>query len=939
MVRIWFLRDRFLGACLAAALGAHAFGQGIVVPNANATAAGNSASGPLPSTPVAFESQTVIDPGQFGSLRGPIYITGFSLRAAPGKGPLNVTIGGSVSLSTSPNYPSSTGGHTLLSTTLANNVGQDVKLVASGNFTISGPGCAAPGPCLFSNTIEFTTPFLYNPKNGPLLIDLKATSFSAASGQFDAEGCAAPGCSIANVDSTPLGSPATFHYSGSITQITYSTDITVVPNGRATVAGNDTSGPLPSPAISNVELQTVFGSGQFPPGPIYITGFTMRAAPGKGPLTVTVNGNVYLSTSPNYPNTTGGHTLLSTTFANNVGPDNTLVASGNINLSGPGCAGPAPCAFANNIVFTKPFFYDPAGGPLLLDVKATSFGGTGQFDVADCSAPGCGIANVDGTLGSSTATQFNYGGNVTQITYTTAAPLTPAPTTSFTYTVNVTKSSTQAGNVVGAAPVAVTPFGNATGEITITVPVDQNETRTGDPYQATLAFFFNELDSFTVNGSLPSIKTGVPETFTATVVGGTGAFSGAFGSVNLTLTLGNGGTLAGNGNITVAQKTTAISVQSSFPDEGGEYFTGLISGHGTGTMSSLGNVSVQYNVNDSVLGDPTSLTQASANFSFNAYDGFRAFFKFPANPSGPPPNAQGIIAGGRGVFAGATGTVTLTLTPSSSGNATVSGSGSVTVPAPGGPVITSVTTAFGAGVTAQNTWLAITGNNLVPSTTAASGVDWSHAPEFASGKMPIVLNGVSVKINDKPAYIYFFCSAVTASICPVDQINVLAPLDATLGRATVVVTSPTGTSAPYLMRMEANSPAFLLFDAHGDIFARHLDATYSLLGPTTLYPGLSTPAKSGEKILLAGIGFGLPTTALVDGSSSQLGPLPEKPICFIGPNQATVTGASVVSPGLYLLTVIVPNGTPSGDNLVTCNYQGNALVNSNTPSGDLINVQ
>jgi len=713
----------------------------------------------------------------------------------------------------------------------------------------------------------------------------------------------------------------------------------VVPNGSATVAGNGTSGPLPSPAVSNLEVQTVFGNGQFPRGPIYITGFTMRAAPGKGPLSVTVSGNVYLSTSSNYPNTGGGHTLLSKTFANNIGLDNTLVASGNINLSGPGCAGPAPCPFANNIVFTKPFFYDPASGPLLMDVKATSFGGTGQFDVADCTAPGCGIANIDGTLGSPTATGFNYGGNITQITYTPAPHVTPAPTTSFTYTANVTTSSTHAGNVVGAAPVAVTPFGNATGELTITVPVDQNETRTGDPYQATLAFFFNEVDSFTLSGSLPSIKSGVPETFTAGVGGGTGALSGAFGFVNLTLTLGNGGTLTGNGSITVAQKTTAISIQSSFPDEGGEFFTSSISGHGTGTMGSWGNVSVQYNVNDSVLGDPTSLTQANANFSFNANDGFRALFKFPASQSGPPPNAQGIIVGGRGAFTGATGTVTLTLTPSSSGNATVNGSGSVTVPAPGGPVITSVTTAFGAGVTAQNTWIAITGHNLVPSTTPARGVDWSHAPEFASGKMPTVLNGVSVKINDKPAYVYFFCSAVTASICPRDQINVLAPLDATLGAVTVVVTSPTGTSAPYPLRMEANSPAFLLFDGHGDIFARHLDAAYSLLGPITLYPGLSTPAKAGEKILLAGIGFGLPTTALVDGSSSQLGPLPAKPICFIGPNQATVTGASVVSPGLYLLTVIVPNGTPSGDNLVTCTYQGNALINSNTPTGDLINVQ
>src|SRR5690242_4093119 len=376
MVRTRFLRDWFRAACLAAALGAHAFGQGIVVPNGNATAAGNSASGPLPSTPIAFEAQTVIDPGQFGSVKGPIYITGFALRAAPGTGPLNVTMSGSVSLSTSPNYPSSAGGHTLLSTTLANNVGPDNTVVASGTATISGPGCSGPGPCPFSNTIEFTTPFLYNPKNGPLLIDQKATSFSATSGQFDVESCGAPGCSFANVDSLPIGSPATLHYGGSIMLITYSTNVTVVPIGMATVAGNDTSGPLPA-AFPNLEIQTVFGGGQFPAGPIYITGFSMRARPGTGPVSLTVNGKVYLSTSQNFPNTVGGNTLLSTTFANNVGPDNTLVLSGNITSSGPGCAGPAPCPFSNNIVFTKPFFYDRANGALLMDVQATSIGGTG----------------------------------------------------------------------------------------------------------------------------------------------------------------------------------------------------------------------------------------------------------------------------------------------------------------------------------------------------------------------------------------------------------------------------------------------------------------------------------------------------------------------------------------------------------------------------------
>ncbi len=170
--------------------------------------------------------------------------------------------------------------------------------------------------------------------------------------------------------------------------------------------------------------------------------------------------------------------------------------------------------------------------------------------------------------------------------------------------------------------------------------------------------------------------------------------------------------------------------------------------------------------------------------------------------------------------------------------------------------------------------------------------------------------------------------------------HIIQSLDTALVVVPVVVTSPSGTSAPFQLRMETNSPAFLLFDTHGDIIARHLDApNYSLLGPTSLYPGLTTPAKGGETIWLAGIGFGLPTTTLTDGSSSQSGPLATKPICFIGPNQATVLDASVVTPGLYILTVTVPTGTPSGDNLVTCTYQGNALFPSVTPLGNVINVR
>ena len=99
MVRTRFFRDWFFGACLAA-LGAHAFGQSIVVPNANAAVAGNDNAGLPLNTPFSIEAQAVIGPGQFPT--GPIYITGFAYRAAPGLGPLSVAATSSIYLSTQP---------------------------------------------------------------------------------------------------------------------------------------------------------------------------------------------------------------------------------------------------------------------------------------------------------------------------------------------------------------------------------------------------------------------------------------------------------------------------------------------------------------------------------------------------------------------------------------------------------------------------------------------------------------------------------------------------------------------------------------------------------------------------------------------------------------------------------------------------------------------
>lgn len=249
-----------------------------------------------------------------------------------------------------------------------------------------------------------------------------------------------------------------------------------------------------------------------------------------------------------------------------------------------------------------------------------------------------------------------------------------------------------------------------------------------------------------------------------------------------------------------------------------------------------------------------------------------------------------------------------------------------------GPTVYSVSTAYGSPGIAQNTYIVIKGANLVPAVTAATGVIWSTAPSFASGLMPTQLSGVSVTVNNKPAFVYFYCSAATDPVCAEDQLNVLTPLDATVGNVSVVVTSGTVSAPAFTASMQAVAPSFLLFSTAGYVAATHLNG--SLIGPTNLYPGYSTPATPGEQIVLYTVGFGLPSTTLVNGSSTQTGSLPVLPVCTVGGTPASLSFAGLISPGLYQLNLTVPASAANGDNPIACIYNG-----FSTPVGDLITVQ
>lgn len=146
-------------------------GQVVVVPNPQATAAGN-----LPITLGANPSrlQQTLGSGQFPAA---MKITGLRIRASAGTGRVSFSIPSfQVTLSTTQSYPNTINGHPLPSPTYASNTGPDATLVYNGPFSASSPGCAAPGPCPFDMVLTFATPFSYEPSKGRLLIDWTASA-------------------------------------------------------------------------------------------------------------------------------------------------------------------------------------------------------------------------------------------------------------------------------------------------------------------------------------------------------------------------------------------------------------------------------------------------------------------------------------------------------------------------------------------------------------------------------------------------------------------------------------------------------------------------------------------------------------------------------------------------------------------------------------------
>jgi uncharacterized protein (TIGR03118 family) len=174
---------------------------------------------------------------------------------------------------------------------------------------------------------------------------------------------------------------------------------------------------------------------------------------------------------------------------------------------------------------------------------------------------------------------------------------------------------------------------------------------------------------------------------------------------------------------------------------------------------------------------------------------------------------------------------------------------------------------------------------------AATTRTWGTA-DFVNGKLPIQLDGVSVTIDGKPAYVYY--------VSPT-QIDVIAPADSTSGSVPVVVTNNAVASASASTQLAATAPAFFAVGKYA--IATH--ANGSLVGPANVLAG-ATPATPGEVIAVYGTGFG-ETTPAVDGLvASSSATLTTTPVITIGGASAAVTFAGLNSAGLDQINVTVP---------------------------------
>ncbi len=221
------------------------------------------------------------------------------------------------------------------------------------------------------------------------------------------------------------------------------------------------------------------------------------------------------------------------------------------------------------------------------------------------------------------------------------------------------------------------------------------------------------------------------------------------------------------------------------------------------------------------------------------------------------------------------------------------------------PVVNAAS--FTPGI-APLSWFTVRGAGLSNTTRT-----WRDS-DFAGGKLPKSLDGVSVKVNGKDAAIYYISPG---------QINSLVPDDDATGAVEVAVNSP-GGQVRTTASLQRHAPAFFLFDPENRKYVAAVHPDGALAGKAGLFgsEAPTRPLPAGGRALLFGTGFG-PTNPAVAGDEVFQGaaPLRDAVTIGVGGAQATVEFAGLVGAGLYQFNIIVPN-LPDGDHAVVAQIGG-----------------
>lgn len=407
-----------------------------------------------------------------------------------------------------------------------------------------------------------------------------------------------------------------------------------------------------------------------------------------------------------------------------------------------------------------------------------------------------------------------------------------------------------------------------------------------------------QINNFTANGHAAAISRGAPVTQS---VGGATYVLNADGSGSMNF--GSGGTLlsgaksfyvsadgnlilggavaAGAHEILLGVKAAASTANSSW---NGDYWSAGLRVDGSDFLSYSGSAAARG-------GGTLTLTRRIKESSYGSYDftGINGY-SLASDGSGTVELSKA------GLGTGAKAFVAISLSPADPGAFAIDFGAQMT-PLSGTGVFLNPHGVLNAASSAP------AGNPISPGEfLTLYGTGLSSGTAVAKPPYPNSLGGVSVRINNVAAPLYYVSSA---------QINCLVPFATQGTSATIVVQNGTASNS-VTVPVAASSPGIYTMNQAGSGPGAILHADFGLVNA-------DRPAVSGETVLIYLTGMGAVSPSVQDGTAGGANPLSFTTISPISvyvagqPAAVAYSGLAPGFPGLYQINVTLPSLPVSGN--------------------------